>query len=330
MSRELVVHSASSAPSEAWRGLTAHQRLARISGRFVYTSPIKELLRAFRLQIDALPTGSSKRGIILSGPDGIGKTALVREFARNYPKIDGDGRDRRDVIVTVPTFKVDAASLADAVVREINWPVRGSRQLGARSPEQQMDWVFEQAQTAMLFITRADFLAPNGKEIAPEAVPFLVRLLDQAGPTLALVGSKNFRDLVTKHPKLVGKFRYLELGPLSYGKRWLKAVAQYDAELPFLPGGLTATGMPEMLYLATEGRLPLLSGLCQDAGELALFGAKKADRLSKGHFEIAFPVFRPGLGNPFIGDRKVPTLITEINRKAGVTLENLVPDAEED
>lgn len=181
MSRELVVHSVSSAPPEAWRELTAHQRLAKISGRSVFTRPIKDILRAFRLQIEALPTGTSKRGIILSGPDGVGKTALVREFAKTFPLIDPDGRDRRDVVLTVPTFKVDAASLADAVVREINWPVRAARQLGARSPEQQMDWVFEQAQTA--------------------------------------------------NPKLAGKFRYLELGPLSYGKRWLKAVAQYDAEL---------------------------------------------------------------------------------------------------
>lgn len=329
MSRELVVHSASSGSAEIWRGLNAHQRLAKISGRYVFTPPIKEILRAFRLQIEALPTGTSKRGIILSGPDGIGKTALVREFAKTFPLIDSDGRDRRDVVVTVPTFKVDAASLADAVVREINWPVRGARQLGARSPEQQMDWVFEQAKTAMLIITRADFLAPNGgKELAPEALPFLVRLLDQEGPTLVLVGSTNFRYLVAKHPKLVGKFRYLELGPLSYGKRWLKAVAQYDSELPFVSGGLTTTGMPEMLYLATDGQLPLLSGLCHDAGELALFGNKKSDRLSKGHFEMAFPVFRPGLNNPFIGDRNVSTLIAEISRKAGVTLEKLMPDAE--
>jgi hypothetical protein len=331
MTRAVVVHTTTvDAAPKPWRDMTPHERLNDISNRFVFTKPIKELLRKLKSRVEEIPSSKSKRVIVLSGPEGTGKTALAQHLAESYAAVDEDGVDQRTVVLTSPTFKVDAASLADAVVRDVNWPVR-PRLSGERSPEKQMDWVLDKSRARMLIFTRADFLAPNGEDVAPQAIPFLVRLMDRPNhPTLVLVASSPFAAKIARHSKLADKLTNLELRPLEYGKRWLRAVEQYDAMLPFVIGGLTSTGMPEMLYLATAGKLPLLSGLSVEAGRFALFGAKRADRLSKEHFHLAFSEFRPGSSNPFAGEHKVEALIAEINRKAGVTVEDLIPDDGED
>jgi hypothetical protein len=317
MSRSLIV-------LEPWRSQSRGERLHNISDCFVFTTPIKHVLRQLRERVEDLPSSKSKRAIVLTGPDGTGKTALAQHFAESYPPSDGEGADCRTVVLTSPPGKIDATSLADTVISACKWPVRlRYRNL---SPEGQMDYVLDQCQTRMLIFTRADFLAPNDeKKIAPDTITFFVRLLDRAVPTIVLVASPLFARRLNSISELRGKLTALPIRPVRYGRSWLKVVEQYDAILPFEKGGLMATGMPEMLHLGTGGKLPLLSGLTADTGRLALRGPKRSDRLLKEHFERAFPLYLPGEPNPFAGDRDLKSLLAEIARKS--SLEDLTPDS---
>lgn len=312
--------------AEPWRELSPAKRLKSVSDRFVFTRPIKEVLRSLSMRIDEFPSAKYKRAIVLTGPDGTGKTALVQNFAESFPLSNGEGVDRRTVVLTSPSGKIDPASLADTVIGACNWPVR-PRFKSAKTPERQMDLVLDECHARMIIFTRADFLAANSeKKIAPEAIPFFLGLMDRGGPTVVLVASSTLSSKLTSLPGLDGKLTTLSIGPVRYGPRWLRAIEQYDAMLPFESGGLTATGMPEMLHLGTDGRLPLLSGLTSDAGRLAHFGAKRSDRLLREHFELAFPEYRPGKPNPFTADQHLEALLAEIDRRSTLMLEDLVPD----
>jgi hypothetical protein len=180
----------------------------------------------------------------------------------------------------------------------------------------------------MLIFTRADFLAPNDEmNIAPDTITFFVRLLDRAVPTIVFVASPLLAERLNAISKFRGKLMVLPIGPVRYGRGWLRVVEQYDEMLPFQKGSLMATGMPEMLHLGTEGKLPLLSGLSVEAGRLALRG--RSDRLLKEHFERIFPLYLPGEPNPFVGDSDLKSLLAEIARRSSLMLETLIRDSGE-
>ncbi|MFK4522954.1 hypothetical protein ABIF90_000935 [Bradyrhizobium japonicum] len=310
---------------EAWRDAPASVRLDMTSDQFIFTSPIKDVLRKLRLRVEELPTRKSKCVIILSGPDGVGKTALVKHFAESFSQSDGEGLDYRPVVIASPIGKSDSDTLAKAVISACNWPVQLRFRSGMPS-EDRMNYVLAQCRTRMLILTRADFLlSDDEKRIASETVRFLVRLLDRSSLIVTLVASPTLSNILNFHPKLRGKLSTLFLGPIPYGRRWYKALEQYDAGIPFESGSLTVKGMPEMLHLGSEGRLPCLSRLTRDAGRFALSGAKRSDRILKEHFEKAFSEFRPQQPNPFSGDRDPSSLLAEIGRRSSGMPEHFGP-----
>jgi len=234
----------------------------------------------------------------MHGVQKVGIASLIRRFADMHPPQARKPVALQPVILTTPTSKLTAAGLAESISCDARWPpFAGS---SSKIPELQIDHLLRESETRMLFMLRASLLANGRSNIAPEAVPFIVNLLDRGAATIVLAGLDDLPDLMMKCQHLRDAFFLrMPVKALAMDGHWTAMIDTLAKQLPFEETEMAKGDMPALLHDASEGKPPELLLLSETASTVAYY-EDRSSVLRKEHFKKAFGYAWPWkTHNPF-------------------------------
>jgi hypothetical protein len=308
------------ASSEGWRGMSTSARMGVMEEIKVFAPDAREYLTDLDDRLRNGPVTSGKSGILMTGEHGLGKHALIRHLATAHGPVPTETIPSRKLIVVPPTYRTDPASLTEAILAAANWPFR-ERISGGVSPAFQVNKVCQALGTRALIFDRSEFLCTE-RGIAPEAVPFLVGVMDEGKVLVVLVGPRELEKAVKKSEALSGKFFKWRLEPIPYGRYWTATVTQFDKAVPFQDGCLTRPTIPERFYLASLGKPPTLARVTIEAARKRFKTKKSHDIIEIDEFYRAYAEYDPDARNPFDPKITMGALMEEIERGPRATVED--------
>jgi hypothetical protein len=306
--------------SDAWLGMSSSERLDTMQGITIFAPDAREYLSRLDDRLRNGPVTSARAGVLMTGPDGIGKHALVRHLAAAHAPVPTETIDLRKLIVVRPSHRADPASLTEAILAAAEWRFR-ERLSGGVSPAFQVNKVFETLGTRVVIFDRAEFLCTD-RGISPEAIPFLVGVMDEGKVLIVLVGPRDLEKRVKSSKVLSDRFFKWRLEPISPGRYWTATVVQFDKALPFRNGCLTQRTIPERLFLACLGKAPRLARLTIEAARMRFKSNKPHDILEIEEFYRAYAEYEPDGRNPFDPGITIDALVEEIQRGPRATAED--------
>jgi hypothetical protein len=278
--------------------LSPGERLASVSDIFLFPAVVGDALKEFEYAFYSSGVSGLSPNLLLSGPDGSGKTRLIRYFWTKHPPVERDPFDEQPVVIATPTARVDAVGLSEAVLGDAGWPQSLAR-MGEKMSEIQIQHFVAKSKTRVLIFNRAHLLAEGRSSIGHETAVFLSNLIDATCVSVVLVGNENLVDLIGDCSLLRRKFdTRLEFRPIKFGRPWIDFLAGLERDLPFVGTDLLVDDMPLRLHIATDsGRIPEMMRLTFKAARCALLEKKSAE-LKREHFFAAFAL-GPWKINPF-------------------------------
>jgi hypothetical protein len=314
-----VVDGRPPASAEDWRGMSASQRLEAVTNIKIFAPESNRCLARLDNRLRAGgPASSGNAGVILSGPDDIGKHSLIEHLARHNPPVPTETIDSHGIIVVPPIAKPDPGALTEAIELVTKWKYRDRLPPGP-GPSFQVNNICGALKTRILVFDRAMFLC-NSFAVAADAVPFLVGIMDAGQVLVVLVGPDELRKRIKKTRGLAGRFFTWPLKPFDYGEDWIKSLGDYEKKMPFEKGCLTANTMPARLFLSCWGKMPQFARLTIEASRNRLWNGKNRDALQMQDFERAYAELEPDdPKNPFNSKYDMAILKEDIARGPQVT-----------
>jgi len=294
-----VVGRRSLSSSEDWRTMSASDRLEAVQRIRVFAPDARDCLTRLDERLrGGGPVTSGGAGLLVTGPDGIGKHSLVKHLANSHPPVPSQTIASRGIIVVPPIARPDPVSLTEAIELAAEWRWR-ERQANGAGPAFQVNRICKALGTRVLAFDRALFLCTQ-HAIAVEAVPFLVGIMDAGQALVVLVGPEVLERRIKATRGLSSRFFKWRLRPIAYGPYWTATVKQFDERLPFENGCLTCETMPERLYVACWGKIPRFAQLAVEAARNRLTQRKSIDALGMADFHRAYAELEPDeRTNPF-------------------------------
>jgi Bacterial TniB protein len=305
-----------------WIGMSASDRLEAVKNIKIFGPEAARCLTRLDERLrGGGPASSGNSGLLITGPDRIGKHALVQHLARSNPPVPTDTIDAHSIIVVPPVARPDPGALTEAIELATRWRYR-ERLFAGAGPAFQVNRICEALHTRVLVFDRAMFLCTSFG-VAAEAVPFLVGIMDAGQVLVVLVGSNELRMRIRKTRDLAGKFFTWPLKPFEYDETWIRALGEYEIEMPFEKGSLTANTMPARLYLACWGKMPRFAQLTVEAARNRLRNRKSNGTLKMEDFQRAHAELEPGSKNPFDPKYEGAILVEDIARGLQATASDL-------
>jgi hypothetical protein len=277
-----------------WRSLPVPERLLSIRNKFLYHPDISRVLERLEHIFHSAPG----TGVLMHGVQKVGIASLISRFAGMHPPQARKPVALQPVILTTPTSKLTAGGLAESISCDARWPpFAGS---SSKIPELQVDHLFRESGTRMLFMLRASLLANGRSNIAPEAVPFIVNLLDRGAATFILAGLDDLPDLIMNCRHLRDAFFLrMPVKALAMDAHWVAMIGTLANQLPFEETEMAKGDMPALLHDASEGKPPELLLLSETASTVAYY-EDRSTVLRKEYFKKAFGYAWPSkTHNPF-------------------------------
>jgi hypothetical protein len=299
---------------EVWRSMSASDRLEAVQKiRIFAPDAARRLTRLDERLRGGGPAASANAGLLITGPDHIGKHSLVEHLARSNPPIPTETMDAHSIIVVPPIAKPDPGALTEAIEFVTKWKYR-ERFSGGAGPAFQVNKICEALRTRILVFDRAMFLCSQ-YAIAVEAIPFLGGIMDAGQTLVVLVGPGTLEKRIRKTNGLSGRFFTWRLAPFEYGEDWTKALVDYERKMPFEKGSLTADTMSAHLYLACWGKMPRFAQLTVEAARNRVRNRRSNDAIKMEDFYRAYAELEPDDRiNPFNPEYKAAVLMEEIAR----------------
>lgn len=286
------------------------------------------------LKISLFDQPSQTRIIMVTGSAGLGVSTLLTKFAAHVPAQAANPIDFMPVVKFSPAGDYKPGLMADALANQIGWPLR-LRMTSKKAAEDTILEMLQQAQTKMLIIPRAHFLSSNGRSIAADLRPLMVRLLDDAKITIVLSGTDDLKRIVASIPEAVPAIQsQFEWKPETFvgspNCHWVRFCAAMLDTLAIDTACFRCDGFAESMHHASQGRIPVAVRLIRSTIQ------RMASRLSnqKGGPDIsqvrlidqpviladaerAFDRFEPAAVNPF-----TPNWKDALEAKRMATFEN--------
>jgi hypothetical protein len=295
--------------------LSLIDRLASIDGHFFFTPDVGTAIKAMNYVLHERTTSGLHTNMVLHGPEGSGKTALVEHFLSQNPPIPADPIFRQPVLFSKFSRAASATHLAHAVLASGGWP-QGRNSSSDEMARIQIKLFLERVEARLLILNHADRLI-SGSTISEKGVDLLEDLLDITPCPIMLVGQDGFSEIIEKCGPLAGRFPlHLPISRMAHGKDWLATCTLLDQRLPFRTTEILADEMPERLQIAADGGTPDLMRLTQSASRIAIFDEKSLE-LTRRHYLEAFAC-RPSRGpNPF---DKIPLEKLRLAKQSATTV----------
>ena len=250
---------------------------------------------------------SMQQGLVVSGPTGSGKTALIRYFRMSLPRSElfEDGHGAVAVrLIKRPTV----GHLIGGLLRQIRYPFpQVSAQTLAVKRNVLVD-ALKQKGTRLLFVDEAHNLVTQARmrsrvEDGSSVTDFLRELMDEVPLGLALFGSPDLQDLNGIDHHLGSRTSaQFALKAFEDDGLWLRFVQAFTRQCKSFD--LSLLGEKEhasRLHKATNGNLRAFKRLVTEA---VLVGAdSQAQALVADHLKVAFDRVNGkegGLGNPYV------------------------------
>lgn len=277
-----------------WRHLPVPDRLRSIRSTFLYHPDISRVLERFEHIFHSAPG----TGVLVHGVQKVGISSMISRFADMHPPQARKPIALQPIILTTPTSKLTAGGLAESISCDARWPpFAGS---SSKIPELQVDHLLRESGTRMLFMLRASLLANGRSNIAPEAVPFIVNLLDRGAATFILAGQDDLPDVIMNCRHLRDAFFLrMPVKALAMDAHWVAMIRTLANRLPFEETEMAKGDMPAFLHDASEGKPPELLLLTETASTVAYY-EDRSIVLRQDHFKKAFGYAWPWKShNPF-------------------------------
>lgn len=242
---------------------------------------------------------SARRGLIVSGPAGTGKTIAITQLGRSHELLDRARHPHRTERIPVLYITVPPAATARMVAAEfarfLRIPVR--RPWNMTDIAEAVVGVCTDARTGLILVDELHNISlssRHGSEVADTLKYFSERI--SATFVYAGINIENSTLLSgTRGAQIAGRFTLIPTHPFPYGPEWKGLVAALEQTLRLrehIPG--TLTGLDRYLHARTGGMIGSLSHQIRGAAiDAILTGTEKITRESLAAIPLDFTSEHP-------------------------------------
>jgi hypothetical protein len=296
-------------------------RLRRLHTIFVQYPRFAKLLREIKRVHTEADLLVEPLCMMVTGNSGVGKSTLIAEYARHWPRNDVDDGVQVPVLKTEVPLPATISGLATQLLRALGVPNPGAGTVDHR--RWRLVSMLKKCAVQLVILDEFQHLVERGSRRRIETVADWIKsVINETKIPFVLVGMPSARSALEHSAQLARRFRIRrEIEPFDWVMQpveFEKLLQLLDDQLPFPNrAGLASAEIAPRLHLATRGNISVLTTLLRDSGRSALLSGSA--RLELAHLAESYDsLLAEELAlreNPFrISDREVEKWIATLRK----------------
>ncbi len=301
------------------------QRREAIKETIVYYPLYKELLSSVEEHYYFNKDSVEPEGLFIKGSTGVGKSTMLKEFARKFPPFEENGITKTPVFYTKVPVGARPTSLASAFLEFLGDPVSDKGNLPSRT--KRLKKLIKDCEVQMVIIDEFQHLIDKDTtHVLQTASDWVKDFLDDIHKPIVLCGMPDSERIFHYNPQLGRRFSNRhELSSFQFATKeqqneFRSFLLNLDLKLPFSsPSNLASSDLSAKIFYATHGIQYYIKELIKEA---TVISAKRGlDFIDEESLDIAYDGIsisnRPFAKNPFkIEEFNLALEINEEKRKS--------------